>query len=216
MYRCGLPDAWRSRIATLKFSFNNGIGNSPTILSCHYEWRTPAPSVSPARELPRPDLPGAAAASPAGEHVLRLLARLLRPSLLRPVPPAPARARPGPTPGPAAPGPMTTAGPADGAAAGAMPGPADREQWFEPRSRRQAEAWGSTDPAAPRTPGPARTDGAPVPAAAPGGGYPPPQEAVAPRRDGPPWAEAEPQPEQQSEPRRSASRRGQPRHGRHR
>ena len=135
-------------------------------------------------------------------------------------PPAPGRPAPrpgpGPTPGPAAPGPMTTAGPADGAAAGAMPGPADREQWFEPRSRRQAEAWGSTDPAAPRTPGPARTDGAPVPAAAPGGGYPPPQEAVAPRRDGPPWAEAEPQPEQQSEPRRSASRRGQPRHGRHR
>jgi UDP-N-acetylglucosamine--N-acetylmuramyl-(pentapeptide) pyrophosphoryl-undecaprenol N-acetylglucosamine transferase len=140
----------------------------------------------------------------------------------RPAPgPAP---MPGPAsmPGPAAPGPAPTAKPPAGA-------PAGREQWFEPRSRRAAEVWGSTDPAAPRPAGPPRPDD-PRQAAAPGGArppappsqgaypppqgaYPPPQDA-APRRDGPPWAEAEPQP--QPEQRRPASRRGQPRHGRHR
>ena len=108
---------------------------------------------------------------------------------------------------------MTAAGPAP---AGFASDPAaNREQWFEPRSRRQAEAWGSTSPASPQPAGPSRPDGASLPAAAaPGGEYPPPEAVL--RRDGPPWAEAEPQPQQQAESRRSASRRGQPRHGRHR
>jgi UDP-N-acetylglucosamine--N-acetylmuramyl-(pentapeptide) pyrophosphoryl-undecaprenol N-acetylglucosamine transferase len=88
---------------------------------------------------------------------------------------------------------------------------ASGEQWFEPRSRRQAEAWGSTDPAAPRHTAPSGTDG-PLPGpGAPGGQYAPAPDA-APRQDGPPWPEAEPQPEA----RRTAQRRGQPRHGRHR
>jgi UDP-N-acetylglucosamine--N-acetylmuramyl-(pentapeptide) pyrophosphoryl-undecaprenol N-acetylglucosamine transferase len=93
-----------------------------------------------------------------------------------------------------------------------MPGnQASGEQWFEPRSRRQAEAWGSTDPAGLRHNAPPRTDGPSPGPAAPGGQYPPPQD-TGPRQDGPPWSEAEPQPET----RRSAQRRGQPRHGRHR
>jgi UDP-N-acetylglucosamine--N-acetylmuramyl-(pentapeptide) pyrophosphoryl-undecaprenol N-acetylglucosamine transferase len=133
-----------------------------------------------------------------------------------PGPPPMAGRQPGQPPAPGQPLPRTGAMPAPGPVPAAAAGPASadfaagREQWFEPRSRRQAEAWGSTDPAGPR-PGPARPDGAPLPAAAPGGEYPPPPEAV-----GPPWAEAEPQPQQQAESRRSASRRGQPRHGRHR
>jgi UDP-N-acetylglucosamine--N-acetylmuramyl-(pentapeptide) pyrophosphoryl-undecaprenol N-acetylglucosamine transferase len=139
-------------------------------------------------------------------------------------PPMPSR-QPGPPPAPGqqppmragarpAPGPATAAaGPAPAGFAGDPA--ANREQWFEPRSRRQAEAWGNTSPASPQPAGPSRPDGAPLPAAAvPGGEYPPPEAAL--RRDGPPWAEAEPQPQEQAESRRSASRRGQPRHGRHR
>jgi UDP-N-acetylglucosamine--N-acetylmuramyl-(pentapeptide) pyrophosphoryl-undecaprenol N-acetylglucosamine transferase len=85
-------------------------------------------------------------------------------------------------------------------------GAASGEHWFEPRSRRQAEAFGSTAPAAPPQAGPPGNAGPVRP--------PAPEVYEAPQNAGPPWPEAEPQP--QSEPRRGGPRRGQPRHGRHR
>jgi UDP-N-acetylglucosamine--N-acetylmuramyl-(pentapeptide) pyrophosphoryl-undecaprenol N-acetylglucosamine transferase len=91
------------------------------------------------------------------------------------------------------------------------PEAASGEQWFEPRSRRQAEAWGSTDPAAPRHTAAPSNDVPLRGPAAPAGQYAPAQDA-SPGQDGPPWPEAEPQPET----RRTAQRRAQPRHGRHR
>jgi UDP-N-acetylglucosamine--N-acetylmuramyl-(pentapeptide) pyrophosphoryl-undecaprenol N-acetylglucosamine transferase len=137
------------------------------------------------------------------------------------------RPRPGAAPMPDG-EPMPGAAPMPGGAPmppapGARPAAAGGgEAWFEPRSRRQAEAWGSIDPATPRHPGPPR-NGVPD-AAVPDTGVPGPGLAdpglagpglastAGPGQDGPPWPEAEPQPE----PRRQASRRSQPRHGRHR
>jgi UDP-N-acetylglucosamine--N-acetylmuramyl-(pentapeptide) pyrophosphoryl-undecaprenol N-acetylglucosamine transferase len=83
---------------------------------------------------------------------------------------------------------------------------ASGEQWFEPRSRRQAEAFGSTEAAAS---GPSGPPGPPGPPAPP---MPPPPAPQGMEPDGPPWPEAEPAPPPDS--RRPASRRGQPRHGR--
>src|ERR1700761_4898975 len=123
-------------------------------------------------------------------------------------PPPPGRPNSGAQPRPA--GPIPAGPPLTGPAPAGPPpaGPAtaaNGERWFEPRSRRQAEAFGSTAPAAPQPVGPPRT-------AAPG--PPPAPEAFdATQNAGPPWPEAEPQP--QSE-RRGGPRRGQPRHGRHR
>ncbi len=123
-------------------------------------------------------------------------------------PPPPGRPNSGAQPRPA--GPIPAGPPLTGPAPAGPPpaGPAtaaNGERWFEPRSRRQAEAFGSTAPAAPQPVGPPRT-AAPVP--------PPAPEAFdATQNAGPPWPEAEPQP--QSE-RRGGPRRGQPRHGRHR
>src|ERR1700759_3288922 len=89
-------------------------------------------------------------------------------------PPMPSR-QPGQPPVPGQ-QPPTRAGarPAPRPAAAASPAPAGfagypaatREPWFEPRSRRQAEAWGNTSRASPRPAGPPRPDGASLPAAA--------------------------------------------------
>jgi UDP-N-acetylglucosamine--N-acetylmuramyl-(pentapeptide) pyrophosphoryl-undecaprenol N-acetylglucosamine transferase len=157
------------------------------------------PPPMPPRRRPAPGQPPMPGNQPGASHPSQ-----------PPAMPGQQRVMPAPRP---APGPASAAGPAASVApAGPAAAPVG-EQWFEPRSRRQAEAFGSTDPAAAAwPPAPPRSDGSPR-GEAPVGEYAPSPEAGL-RQDGPPWAEAEPQP--QSDPRRPAPRRSQPRHGRHR
>jgi UDP-N-acetylglucosamine--N-acetylmuramyl-(pentapeptide) pyrophosphoryl-undecaprenol N-acetylglucosamine transferase len=169
--------------------------------------RPPAREFQPTPEQPAPGvrvMPGAQG-TPRFEPTPNGQPLPGRPRPERPAGPRPERpAGPPPAMGGARPAPNGQ--PAVRPATNGQPAAANGEHWFEPRSRRQAEAFGSTAPAAPQPPGPPPVAG-PVPPAAPDA-FDPAQNA------GPPWPEAEPQP--QSEPRRGAPRRSQPRHGRHR